>query len=127
MNWEAAGAVGEIVGAVAVVATLVYLAKQMGLNTTAIHQTATQSIVMGRAEALRFIASDPEINALWWKGADNPDSLSEEEWQRFFMVVSSAVRPLELGYLNFEAGQMSEQLWRGQHNTERASVSRTLS
>ena len=29
MNWDAVGAVGELVGAVAVVATLVYLARQV--------------------------------------------------------------------------------------------------
>jgi len=29
MNWEAVGAIGEIFGAVAVLATLVYLAKQI--------------------------------------------------------------------------------------------------
>lgn len=35
MNWEAAGALGEIVGAVAVVATLVFLAIQLRQNTQA--------------------------------------------------------------------------------------------
>jgi len=29
MNWEAAGAIGEIVGAIAVIATLAYLATQI--------------------------------------------------------------------------------------------------
>ncbi len=33
MNWDALGAVGEIVGAVAVVATLVYLSIQIRQNT----------------------------------------------------------------------------------------------
>ncbi len=36
MNWEAAGALGEIVGAFAVVISLVYLAIQVRQNTTAI-------------------------------------------------------------------------------------------
>ena len=33
MNWEALGAIGEIVGAIAVVLTLGYLAVQMRQNT----------------------------------------------------------------------------------------------
>ena len=32
INWEAAGTIGEIVGAIAVFATLVYLARQMRQN-----------------------------------------------------------------------------------------------
>jgi hypothetical protein len=35
MNWEAIGAIGEIVGAVAVVATLIYLANQIRVAGTA--------------------------------------------------------------------------------------------
>ena len=34
MNWDAIGAIGEIVGAAAVVATLVYLSRQVQLNAT---------------------------------------------------------------------------------------------
>jgi len=33
VNWDAAGAVGEIVGAIAVLITLVYLAKQIRHST----------------------------------------------------------------------------------------------
>ena len=33
MNWDAAGAIGEIVGAFAVLATLIYLAKQIRHST----------------------------------------------------------------------------------------------
>jgi hypothetical protein len=49
MNWEAVGAVGEILGAAAVVATLVYLAAQIRQNThtarSATRQAITDSIV----------------------------------------------------------------------------------
>ena len=36
MNWEALGAIGEIVGAVAVIATLAYLAVQIRQNSLAL-------------------------------------------------------------------------------------------
>ena len=35
MNWEAIGAIGEIVGAIAVIATLFYLSIQIRQNATA--------------------------------------------------------------------------------------------
>ena len=33
MNWDALGAIGELIGAVAVIATLVYVAAQVRENT----------------------------------------------------------------------------------------------
>jgi hypothetical protein len=35
MNWEAIGAIGEVLGALAVIVTLVYLAVQIRQNTAA--------------------------------------------------------------------------------------------
>ena len=117
MNWEAVGAVGEIVGAIAVVVTLIYLAVQMRVNTAAINRTATQSILQGRAESAALMASDKEISALMFKGADDPDSLTSEEWQRFFFLVSSSIRPIELAFFDYEEGRMAEEMWIGQTHT----------
>ena len=116
MNWEAIGAIGEAVGALAVVVTLLYLANQSKVNTLAINRAACQSTLRGRGESTRFLASDPEISALMWQAADHPDSLSAEQWQRFFLICSSIVRPIELGFLDYEAGRMRDELWQGQRN-----------
>ena len=40
MNWEAVGAVGEILGASGVIITLVYLASQLRQNTKALHSAS---------------------------------------------------------------------------------------
>ena len=40
MNWEAVGAIGEIIGAVAVVVSILYLAAQISSNTRAIRSDA---------------------------------------------------------------------------------------
>jgi len=45
MNWEALGAIAELVGAAAVVITLVYLSIQMKTNTSAINRASNQSVV----------------------------------------------------------------------------------
>ena len=51
MNWEAAGAIGEIAGALAVVLSLVYLARQVGMSNR-----------LARAEAYRMPNS--ELNSI---------------------------------------------------------------
>ena len=117
MNWEAIGAIGEIVGAMAVVTTLIYLAIQMRVNTAEIQQSSTHSTLVGRAESLRFLASDGEISALWWKGADSPDELSQEEWQRYILLVASTLRSIEIAFLDHDSGRMSPELWHAQHES----------
>ena len=44
VNWEAVSAIGEIVGAIAVVVTLAYLAVQIRQNTQVARSTARQAI-----------------------------------------------------------------------------------
>ena len=116
MNWDAIGAIGELIGAAAVVATLVYLAVQTKTNTAAVNRATTQSILAGRAQASQFVAGDESINDLLWKGADTPDLLNEKEWQRFLMVVSAVVRPLELAFLDHASDRTNDKLWIGQFN-----------
>ncbi len=53
MNWDAIGALGEIAGAVAVFASLVYLALQMRQNTRAIRGRAEQETVSLQQSALQ--------------------------------------------------------------------------
>ena len=48
MNWEAIGAIGETIGAIAVVLTLVYLSIQIRQNTRSVRAATYQSV----AEAL---------------------------------------------------------------------------
>jgi hypothetical protein len=45
MNWEAIGAVGEIVGAVAVILTLIYLAAQIRQNTNSVRAAAVDAAI----------------------------------------------------------------------------------
>jgi type III secretory pathway lipoprotein EscJ len=44
MNWEAIGAIGEWVGAVAVLATLIYLAVQIKQNTRQLKSNSLQNM-----------------------------------------------------------------------------------
>ncbi len=117
INWDAVGAIGELVGAAAVVATLIYLAAQTRGNTAAVNRAATQAIISGRGEVSRFLAGDEVLAKLMWKGAEDPESLTDEEWQRFLFIVGAAIRPIELGYQDYVDGRMSEELWEGQRNT----------
>jgi len=65
MNWEAIGAIGEVGGAVAVIATVIYLARQIRQNTSALRSTATQAAHDQAAKTKVFVkAGDETCNPL---------------------------------------------------------------
>ncbi len=45
MNWDAIGAIGEILGALGVLVTLVYLATQIRENTRSLQAVSLQSVL----------------------------------------------------------------------------------
>ncbi len=88
MNWEAIGAIGEILGAMAVVFSVLYLALQIRENTkqTKFQFDAVQQEQIGTAfEAFsRFntiLLSDPSYVSIWHKAQDSYDTLEDSERQ----------------------------------------------
>jgi len=79
MNWEAIGAIGESLGAIAVFITLGYLALQVQFARKEIGRSISQS----RAEALRTVtlarANDPRLNSLTVRAGAGVGELPEGE------------------------------------------------
>jgi hypothetical protein len=78
MNWDAIGAVGEIVGAGAVVATLIYLSVQMRLSRQATEVQSTYSSVERYANWRTHLIQNPEL-ALIVAKANRGEPLQDEE------------------------------------------------
>jgi hypothetical protein len=82
MNWDAVGAIGEIVGAGAVVLTLIYLTVQLRQNTKAVqHSSERGAFEDGQAWLYRMV-ENPEIASLYRLGLMN-DELSPDNAMRF--------------------------------------------
>ncbi len=65
MDWNAIGAIGEIVGAVAVVATLGYLARQMRQANLHAKSQVRQRMIEQTQDELYVIVNDPSIHELF--------------------------------------------------------------
>ena len=78
MNWEAAGAIGEIIGAIAVVATLTYLAVQIRTSRIGAASAATYSAMEGFSRWRSNIMQNPKIASALVK-ANNSETLNAEE------------------------------------------------
>ncbi len=83
MNWDAIGAIGEVVGGVAVIATLLYLAAQIRQNAQSVRNAASLSVNEGLAEINRRVSNDPEFADLWLRGLKDYRGLADVERMRF--------------------------------------------
>ena len=122
MNWDAIGAAGEIIGAAAVVVSLLYLAVQMRQSNRLVARAAEKEILAVRADYNKFVASDPKLNELFWKGIDTPELLNEAERQRFLNLYAPMARHLESVYLDIREGFISGR----RSEVELASMKRWL-
>lgn len=83
------GSLGELIGAVATVATLAYLAVQIRINTRIAKTSALQSMLAGsRDHFLSAMYSDAELCETMTRGLNSMEELSPTEKTRFacFMI-----------------------------------------
>ena len=111
MNWEAVGAVGEIVGALAVVATLGYVAVQIRQNTHSMTTAVYESAMAGFNEHIRFVASDAELSSILRRGSITPASLDDAELFRFTFVIRHYVNHVYKLFRLYERGVFPKSEW----------------
>ena len=110
MNWEAIGAIGEIVGAAAVVLSLGYLAVQIRTQNGESRAAAMHDISVGwRAASEQF--TDGELADIFIKANDDFDSLTEADALRFVAGVHGIFRVFEEAYNQHALGRLDRNLW----------------
>lgn len=112
MTLDAIGNIGEAVGALAVVISLVYLAIQMRLNTASVRSATHQSIVATSATTNAVIAQDKELARIFRVGCDDLNQLDEDERVQFSFLVSQFIDIFENLFLHHRHGSLDDDFWR---------------
>ena len=108
MNWDLIGATGEWAGAIVVVATLFYLARQIRQNTETSRDIAVQTAVSDFAHGTDELNRDPELVRIWFEGRKDFRSLKQLEKQRFALYLTSAFHRHELVLYLSRQGKLDE-------------------
>lgn len=91
MNWDAISALAEVLGAIAVVASLVYVGRQVAQNTAMMRvAAATQTLERDHGLVLPMIESE-ELAEIWLKGDHRLTELSEANLQRLLQFERRAI------------------------------------
>lgn len=89
MNWDAIGAVGEVIGALAVVATLLFVARDIRQNSKSLSISALRDTTAQWNHWSNMIASSGDLADIVAKGNKTVSNLSESEKLRYGAYVQS--------------------------------------
>ena len=110
MNWDAMGAVGEIIGAGAVVVSLLYLAAQVRTQNRESRLAAMHDITVGYRDSLTTF-TEQDITDIVVKANNDFDSLSDSEAMRLISATQRVLRVGEEAYIQYEEGRLDERMW----------------
>lgn len=137
MNWEVIGVFAEVVGAVAVVVSLAYLAVQVKSNTRALragssfetaHSWATFNELL-----ISMLAGDSEfqsggesrlvrISAQFYGSNSNADDLTDTERVLMSYMHRALFQKLEGQYFLYKLGYLDEPIWHARRDWARGII-----
>src|SRR5438309_4365217 len=113
INWEAVSAVGQIIGAIAVVISVVYLALQVRSNARQMRLASMRSMSDAFNRWLQSMAENPHIGELWYRGMRDFDSLEGADLARYSALMDHQFRIYEDMYYQKLEGHLDPRVWRG--------------
>ena len=113
MNWEAIGAIGEVVGAAGVIITLGYLAIQIRQNTASHRASTYQAMTEASASFNDLLASNADLARILLTGANDLRSLAPEERYRFGFALLAVLRRGENIWRQTRQNVLSNEDWKG--------------
>lgn len=110
MNWEAIGAVGEILGALAVVLSLFYLALQIRTQNRESKLSAVHEIKVGARESMSIFGRS-DLADLLSRGRHGMGEFSEAERIQLISAIQGTFMVWEDAYYQYLHGRLEEDLW----------------
>ena len=87
MNWEAISAIGQLVGALAVVISLIYLAREVRSNARATRHAAMRSTLDNFNRLAQQLTEHSDLAELYYRGVDDFESLEGVESRTLQLVL----------------------------------------
>jgi len=118
MNWDAIGAIAELLGAVGVIASLVYLAtqirqsrEQMSQNTRAMRAGSYQQYLAHLNDHMNRPGDNPEHSEIIRMGLADFTRLNEKDSFRFNLWIAGASHAFDNALYQYRAGMLDEDRW----------------
>lgn len=111
MNWDALGAIAELIGASAVLITLIYLAVQTRDNAKVMRSRAVWDAQVSFVEVNDTLSGDGAVANLVYKVLTDPDGLTERETYQLHRFCRGWFQRMEAQFALYKAGILDEEVW----------------
>ena len=110
MNWDAIGAIGEILGALAVFVSLLYLAIQIRYSNAQAQSEAVGLTTKDWVNQYKAAFGSEERVVLMRKGLNDYSNLSQDEKGTFFSIVIGFIASFDNIYNKYQHGQLRKEV-----------------
>jgi len=104
MNWEAISAMANLLAALGVIATLIYLSIQIRQNTKAVRSSSIENLIHSLAATAQAGVENEYVVPLMLKANTRPEILTEEDRMRLHFWFIMTFRRFEGVYFQRELG-----------------------
>ena len=108
MNWEVISAVSDAVGAVAVVASVIYLATQIKRQTTESRLAATRDLSAKRVDGMKSLLADEAVAELYLRAIHDYESLKGTDRMRASSLFHITLRNAEQEFIHMGTGHADD-------------------
>lgn len=105
--------IGQVIGAIAVVISLIYVAYQIRQNTSAVRAATAQSVHEHFANWYNSFACDPSLPQIALKGLKDYGSLADADKARFVATFMAFLSYSQNAFLKWRQGLLEPSLWLG--------------
>lgn len=105
------GSLGEFIGSITVLVTLIYLAIQTRQINLQGRAEARYAFVDAMAEINMVIAHDKSTASVWRRGLQSADALDDDETMQFFMLVGQYANAWAVMYQLHQDRMLPEDQW----------------
>jgi hypothetical protein len=113
MNLGDLANLGQIIGAIAVVISLFYVAYQIRQNTSAVRSATAQAVHEHFAKWYHLLASDAALSQIATNGLRDYSALSETDKARFIATFMAFLSYSQNAFLKWREKSLSPALWLG--------------
>lgn len=111
MSLEQWSYVGSLIGAVAVVASLIFVGVQLRQQTAAVRASTSQAHAALYAEINSGIIDNADFARIWRLGLGGIEVLAPDDRVRFVAFASTVFRFFESSYVQHQRGQLDTEHW----------------
>jgi len=117
------GSLGEFVGAIGVVISLIYLARQMSQNTISVRAASFNSMTENSIRLLENTFRDGDFANFLHRAEGDPSSLSPDERVRWDAYMTAVYRHFGNLVYQYRVGVLDEQMWQSYRETLKRHLS----